>query len=478
MARHDREWGASQAAERFDWRNGVLIIGAPSGHSGSLLLASLLRYEFRKPPEYYANRLFIAVTPRLAVITTHPIQYYAPLFRELAAAGAVKLRVFYGWTGAAGQSAHDPGFRRMVKWDVPLLDGYDHLFVSNASSDPGLHHFRGLDSPDLIASVEAWQPDAVLVFGWNYRSHLRAMRHFSGRMPVLFRGDSTLLDEQPGLRRWVRRTLLRWIYRYVDVALPVGTHSQDYFLAHGLSEEQLVWAPHAIDNRRFEDEDGAYKRAAMAWRAELGVDAAEPVVVFAGKLESKKAPDVLLEAFQLAFPSSESGVARCHLVVGGAGPLESELRTAAAGDDRVHFIGFQNQSRMPVVYRLGGVFVLPSRGPGETWGLAVNEAMACGRAVIVSDRVGCASDLVRDGENGYVVPAGDAKALASVLLDTLTVPSRASKMGEASAARVRAWDIPSAARQIEKATRHALSVQSSVAPSSVSSQLPVGVDTR
>lgn len=382
--------------------------------------------------------------PRLAVVTTHPIQYYAPLFRELARAGVVEPHVFYGWSGAAGQAAHDHGFGRSVEWDVPLLDGYAHTFVTNTSADPGPHHFGGLTSPDLIASVEAWRPDAVLVFGWNYRSHLAALRHFHGRLPVFFRGDSTLLDERRGVRQALRRLFLRWVYRHVDVALSVGTHNRAYFRAHGLGEDEIAWAPHAIDNARFEDADGAFEREAAAWRASLGIGPDERAVVFAGKLEAKKAPDVLVQAFQDAFPGRDHP--HRHLVVAGTGPLEGALRSAVGDDPRVHFIGFQNQSRMPVVYRLGEVFVLPSRGPGETWGLAVNEAMACGRAVVVSDRVGCAPDLVADGENGFVVPAEDAGALQRALTAAL---QHYGPMGARSTERIAAWSIPAEARRFE-----------------------------
>ena len=109
--------------------------------------------------------------PRLAVVTTHPVQYYAPLFRQLAKRGEVEPRVFYGWRGAAGSAALDRGFGASFEWDVPLLDGYAHTFVENVAADPGTHHFRGIDTPGLVPAIEAWGADAVLVFGWNYKAH-------------------------------------------------------------------------------------------------------------------------------------------------------------------------------------------------------------------------------------------------------------------------------------------------------------------
>jgi glycosyltransferase involved in cell wall biosynthesis len=381
---------------------------------------------------------------RLAVVTTHPIQYYAPLFRRIAEHEEVTLKVFYGWTGST-EASYDPGFEQEVEWDLPLLKGYDHTFVPNEADEPGTHHFRGLINPTLPAEVERWRADAVLVFGWGWQSHLRVLHHFSGTIPVLFRGDSTLIDEQGGLRRWARRAGLWWVYRHVDRALYVGQRNRAYFEAHGLTADQLTWVPHAIDNDRFAEASDADEEARL-WRNEIGIPDEAPVVLFAGKLEAKKAPDVLLDAF-LRLEDEQA-----HLVVVGSGPMEDELRARGNDHARVHFLGFQNQSRMPVVYRLGDVFVLPSRGPGETWGLAVNEAMACGRPVVVSSNVGCAPDLV-DEANGAVVPPDDAGALRKSLDSVLSDSEQRRRMGERSAERIQKWSIDEAAARTVEAFR-------------------------
>jgi glycosyltransferase involved in cell wall biosynthesis len=346
------------------------------------------------------------------------------------------------------EEGYDPGFEQNVSWDVPLLDGYDYTFVENAASDPGTHHFRGIVAPELISTIEDWKPDAVLIFGWNYQAHLCALRHFHGRVPVLFRGDSTLLDESPGLRKWLRRIFLRWVYRYVDVALYVGRNNRDYFVTHGFGDDELAWVPHAIDNERFANAERAEDKAAQ-WRRELGIPEQDHVVLFAGKLGPKKAPNVLIDAF-LGLEQE-----RTHLAIVGSGPMEDELRERVGSHSRVHFLGFQNQSRMPVVYRLGDVFVLPSRGPGETWGLAVNEAMACGRPVVVSSNVGCAPDLV-DETNGAVVPPDDAAALREALENLLSDPEERRRMGERSAERIRNWSIDEAAIRTVEAVRSEL----------------------
>jgi len=385
---------------------------------------------------------------RLAVITTHPIQYYAPYFRELDDRDAIELRVFYNWRGGASDDAYDPGFEEDVQWDIPLLSGYDYTFVPNVSVDPGTHHFWGLVNPELVATVKSWGPDAVLVHGWNYVSHLWGLLRLGNGVPLLFRGDSTLLDESPGPRRWARRRWLRWVYSHVDAALYVGHNNQAYYRAHGLGDDQLFWVPHAVDTNRFAEVEGADQEATR-WRRELGIPESAPVVLFAGKLESKKAPDILVESF-LQLRGADA-----HLVIVGSGALEEELKRRAGEHSRVHFLGFQNQSKMPVVYRLGNVFVLPSRGPGETWGLAVNEAMACGRAVIVTDKVGCAPDLVGE-ENGAVVPAEDVGALRDTLDDLFRDRESLLEMGRFSRERISDWTIEEAAARTEKAVRRTI----------------------
>jgi glycosyltransferase involved in cell wall biosynthesis len=376
---------------------------------------------------------------KLAVISTHPIQYYAPLFRQLSARDQIDLHVFYGWKGPSSGD-YDPGFDEDVTWDIPLLAGYQHTFLENESNDPGTHHFRGIVTPNLVPSIEAWRPDAVLVFGWNFWSHFRAIRYFHGRLPIFFRGDSTLIDEKPGLRRWSRRLFLRWVYRHVDHALYVGQNNRAYFKVHGFSDDQLNWVPHAVDNARFADASGAEQKARQ-WRSEIGIPGDASTVLFAGKLGAKKAPDVLVDAF-LGLEDNQS-----HLVMVGSGPMEGELKSRSGGHPRVHFLGFQNQSRMPVVYRLGDVFVLPSRGPGETWGLAVNEAMACSRPVVVTSKVGCAPDLV-DKSNGRVVAPENVGALARALKELMSDPKRLRAMGRCSVERIRKWSIEVATDRI------------------------------
>jgi len=351
---------------------------------------------------------------KLAIVTTHPVQYYAPVFRALAESAEIDPRVFYTWSQAEDPRMFDAGFGVTVAWDVPLRAGYAHQFVANRAKHPGPDRFSGIRNPTLIAEIEAWGAEAVLVYGWNKLAHLQALRHFKSRVPVFFRGDSTLLDPRSPWRSALRRVFLGWVYRHVDVAIAVGSHSRDYFAWCGLPAQRIAIAAHSVDSLRFARDLPEHAAAAARWREELAIPSEAIVVLFAGKLQAKKAPQLLLDAF-CELQGSREPPARGHLVFVGHGELEQALRARASGRKDVHFLPFQNQSLMPAVYRLADLFVLPSQGPGETWGLALNEAIASGRAVVASSRVGGARDLISPGINGWIFAAGAGDELVSVL---------------------------------------------------------------
>lgn len=389
---------------------------------------------------------------RLAVVSTHPIQYLAPLFKCLASSSGIVPRVFYTWSQTDANAVTDKEFGRSIQWDIPLLEGYDYVFVENVARRPGIDHFWGLSNPTLNCALEAWKPDALLVIAWNTWSHLSVLRHFKGRVQVFFRGDSTLLDPRPFLRTVLRKIALRWIYRHVDAVLAVGSNNIDYYRWCGLRDEQIAYVPHAVDTRRFGERETHEKRA-LDWRRELGIQASACVLLFAGKLIPKKDPLGLLRAF---VRSIDPGDPTMHLVYVGEGMLEAELKAAATGHSNVHFLPFQNQQAMPAVYRLGDVYVLPSLGPGETWGLAMNEAAAAGCVLIASDRVGGARDVVDEGATGWTFKAGDHDALARRIAEIKALPvAKLAAMKRIATQRSARWSIEAAAEAMQVAiARH------------------------
>ncbi len=365
-----------------------------------------------------------APTPRLAIIVSHPVQYYSPWFRWLRTSTALDFQVFYLWEFGA-RATHDPQFAASFQWDVDLLSGYDHEFVPNIAPDPGTHHFRGLNNPALTQRLAAFQPNAILLFGYNWLAHQSALWWARWRgVPLMFRGDSHFLGRgQPGLPQ---RVLLKLLYRQFAAITYVGAANRNYFLALGVPPSLLFFAPHSVDAARFKPEDSVTRATAAQLRSDLGLTG-KRLVLFAGKFIPAKQPLELLRAFHSVATDADA------LVLVGDGVLKSELETLVRSrpDRHVRILPFANQSEMPSRYLLADIFALPSRGHYETWGLAVNEAMHLGVPCLVSDLVGCQRDLVHPGETGWVFSSTDPNALTDTLITALrTSPKELQRLRE------------------------------------------------
>lgn len=377
---------------------------------------------------------------KLAIITTHPIQYYAPVFRLLAK--QLDVRVFYTWGKQVLENKYDPGLDREITWDIPLLEGYNYHFTQNDAKNPGSHHSKGIINPNLITEIKEFKAEAILVYGHSYHSHLRVMRYFKGKIPIYFRGDSTLLDEIDTLTKIIKTIYLRWVYSFVDYAFYVGIANKAYFKCHGIKENRLICAPHAIDNDRF-----AINRSVEAAniRSNLGIPEKGILVLYTGKFERKKNPEILLNTF---IGLRKDNV---YLLFVGNGELEANLKETAKRSKKRHFIffeDFKNQEILPAYYQACDLFCLPSKGPGEKWGLAVNEAMAAGKAILISNKVGCAANLITEGANGYVFEVGNSKRMAENLRLLVFDKENLIRMGEASKNMIKNYTLQIQAQNI------------------------------
>jgi glycosyltransferase involved in cell wall biosynthesis len=380
---------------------------------------------------------------RLAIVTSHPIQYQAPWFRELAK--ATDLEVFFCHRqDAAGQAA--AGFGVPFEWDVPLLDGYAYTWLANRAQRPDVSRFSGCDTPEIAGILAGGRFDACLVMGWYLKSYIqaiRASRHAA--MPVMARGDSQLSTKRNVLWRAAKYLPYRRLLSSIDAHLYVGRANREYLAHYGVPEARLFFAPHFVDNELFASRARRAREtgAATGVRDTLGVPHDATLFAFVGKLIEKKRPADLLHAISAARLAGGSPWA---LMV-GSGPLQADLEALARDLDLpVRFTGFRNQSELPPLLAASDALVLPSDA-GETWGLVVNEAMACGLPAIVSTAAGCASDLIEDGRTGFQFPVGDVDALSEKLLRVERMLRRDGTVFEAAvAAKIARYSCPVAVR--------------------------------
>jgi glycosyltransferase involved in cell wall biosynthesis len=257
---------------------------------------------------------------------------------------------------------------------------------------------------------------------------------------LLLSGDSQLGGrDATAAKLAAKRIVLRRLFAAIDGFLAVGTLNRRYYEHYGVPGERIFAMPYAVDNAFFQGAANAASARRDEFRASLGLEPGRAVILYASKLQARKRPDDLLEAFARMSPDGVHEP-RAYLLFAGDGERRPALETRVAelGWNAVKFLGFRNQTELPPLYDLCDIFVLPSGR--EPWGMVINEAMNAGRPVIASDRVGAATDLISDGVNGFVYPAGDVEALHERIRRVIEAPARASAMGAASLARINQWD--------------------------------------
>jgi glycosyltransferase involved in cell wall biosynthesis len=355
---------------------------------------------------------------RLLIITSHPIQYNAPLFSYLTKHSHYSIKVFYTLGDNTNSLAYN-SFGVKENWNIDLHCGYDYEFIENTSSSPSSLSYWGIKNPSLINKIKSYNPDALIVYGWKHQSHLSVLNYFHKKIPILFRGDSTTIDESSSFsfRSYFRVALLKWVYKKVDYVLSPGSASDQYFLKAGIRQHQIIRAAHAIDNERFMNMTNVEEDGLCKLISSLSIQPNEIVFLFAGKFINKKNPLLLVEAF--AKLKAENDCVRLLLV--GSGNLEKAIKEKIKQlpfniASSIILFPFQDQNQIKLFYRVSSVFVLPSKGPQETWGLSVNEALASGKPVIVSNKCGSSHDLVKHGVNGLVFQSNNCQDLLEKMI--------------------------------------------------------------
>jgi len=365
--------------------------------------------------------------PRVLVVASHPIQYQAPWFRALASASAIDVSVLF--VQLPGPQEQGVGFGVAFEWDVPLLEGYRWQRVPDVRGPGGLRGFFAARIAHPLELLRELDPDVLVLTGWHVWPLVQMLlAAWWAGTPVIMRGESNSLRVRPRLTQIVHKALLKRCAAF----LPIGRASRDFYAQYGIADRNLFDTLYFVDNARFAQSAAQALPRREQLRARWAIPPGVVCFLFAGKLEPKKRIADLLEALRIGASRS----AQLHLLVVGSGELMPQARHAVATHHLpVTFAGFLNQSEIADAYIAADCLVLPS-DYGETWGLVVNEAMACGRPAIVSDRVGCAADLVTPGVTGDIFPFGDTAALAKTLLDLAADPQRLIEMGQLARSRV------------------------------------------
>lgn len=385
----------------------------------------------------------------LAILTTHPVQYQAPLWQALQREGSVPFEVWY-LSRHGIQPSPDVEFKKSFAWDLPLLEGYPYEFLKT-NPNPKIHRFWGVRlQEDLRKRFREKKVKAIWIQGWQVFAYWRAVweAHESG-IEIWLRGESNDLGPNPFWKRIPKEILLRKFFQKIDRFLYIGEANRRLYEKLGVPCERLHSAPYGVDNERFARQAGELLPQRAAIRREWNIPEEAFSILFAGKFIPKKRPlDLVQSVCNGRVKDSEQPI---HLLFAGSGELGKKLRESCRivfdaefpltlpssplrqrrifeergqapfqgwggeGDSpRASFTGFLNQTEISKAYVAADCLVLPSDFR-ETWGLVVNEAMASGLPCIASDACGSAEDLVLPLNSRFRFRKGDTNDLAEAI---------------------------------------------------------------
>jgi len=375
---------------------------------------------------------------RLAYLVTHPIQYQAPLLRRIAAEPGIDLTVFF-CSDFSLRHYLDPYFKKIIAWDVPLTEGYRYEILPAWGRTDRLSFWRPFNY-GLARRLHRGNFDVLWVHGYNRWFHWLAMTCAKVRgLKVLVRDEATLLSApRSKLKRLAKQGFFLILRNLVDGFLAIGRLNAEYYQSYGVDSERIFSMPYAVDNAFFQQKAREASRKREDLRRALGLEPGRPIILYVSKLSAVKRGSDLLEAYIRLSPDQVREPTPYLLFIGEGDQrplLETHARTLPWNS--IRFLGFKNQTELPRYYDLCAVLVLPSIF--EPWGLVINEAMNAGRAVVVSDQVGCAPDLVRPGENGEVFRAGDIAGLSAALQNLVANPPRCRTLGRKSLEIINTW---------------------------------------
>ena len=287
---------------------------------------------------------------RLAYFVSHPIQYQAPLLRQIAAQPDIDLTVYFA-SDFSVRGYLDKGFGVNVAWDVPLLDGYKYEFLPGGLFK-NAHHDRQISS-GIFSRLRRNQFDVVWLHGYNSLNSLQAL--LASRVlgiPVLLRSESNLYDrERSPWKLRLKDAFFLALRQSVAGVLACGTANHAYW-EHYLGRDFPIFdMPYTVDNEFFQREARKAAPRREQLRTELGLESGRPVILFASKLQTRKRCIDLVEAF-LKLTASPLGHRRPYLLIIGDGEERPAVESRAAGSSDIQFLGFRNQSELPRYFDL------------------------------------------------------------------------------------------------------------------------------
>jgi len=358
---------------------------------------------------------------RVVVISPEPTPYRAPLFDRIAARDDVDLSVVYAAHTIVGR-----GWQVELHHRASFLRGFRLPGVGRV-----LHHDYPV-TPGVGRALVRARPDVVVVSGWStFASQAAVVWCRLRRVPYVLLVESHDRGPRAGWRRAIKGAVVPRVVRPAAGVLTVGSLSRDSMLARGARPDRVGTFANTIDVASFGEHADRLAGHRSELRAGFGLEPEEVAVLCVARLAPEKGLDTLVRAAAAVGPPVSL------LLVGAGAEREGLEQIARSLGARTIFAGNLPWEQIVEAYVASDVFALLSTR--ETWGVVVNEAAACGLPLVLSEGVGAASELLRNGENGYLVTAGDVGAAAEALKAIAADPSLRKRFGARSHEIVASW---------------------------------------
>lgn len=379
---------------------------------------------------------------KVAVLTPNPTPYRVPFFRYLAAMEEIDLEVFFLTKGSPSRP-----------WQVDI-DGFKHEFLTEyAIPIGGKDKARYRVNPGVFSRLRQGRFDAVAIAGYNHFTTQAAIAYCTvTRTPWCLMCESHVKKHRGRFKTFLKKWLLGPFLSRMGAAMVTGTLAARYVEGFGVPPEATFVVANTPDVEHWKAQADKLENRRDQIRRRLGAEDRR-IVLFVGRLMDVKGLPVLFDAYQKA--KEHDNRLALFIVGDGAKRADYQRRAREMGLEDVNWLGFRSQEELPELYVAADVFVLPSLV--EPWGVVVNEAMASGLPVVLSDHVGASADLVHEGENGFVVPAGDAEALSQRILEAVADDNRRLAMGKKSREIISGWDYHRSAQNFRDAVKTAIS---------------------
>jgi glycosyltransferase involved in cell wall biosynthesis len=396
----------------------------------------------------FPQRAVIANTAkklRLAIVVSHPIQHFAPWYRELAKLPGLDLKLFYCCDWGA-ESYRDRDFGVDIKWDIPLLEGYEFDFLP-ITRRPKSKSFWGLDNPRVVDALNVFNPDVVKLYGYASRTNWRVARWTrTHRKPLMIYSDSNDRGAVPVWKRALKRAIVGYFYRHVDGAFYVGDNNFAYHARYGIPAQRLFYGMLPVDRSALLKAVPDMLETRASIRKELGIPQDAFVVLLCGKLTKGKRPMDLVEAVTQCVTDQY----KIWALIVGDGPERATVQEYCKrhGVKDLRWTGFVNQTQIAKYYAAADCLAVTSEKDSHP--LVITEAGTFGLPVVVSDSVGCIgpNDTARPGENAFIYPCGDLESLKKILVQLSSDRGVYQRAQAASLLISQGQDVTVAARQL------------------------------